>query len=101
MDALVAAVVVLSVLVLGLLLAVFALTRQIGIPYERLNVNGRAIAIGHPYGISGQRLTGHARIEGKCRGGRRGGLAARACRTCVSSRPASAAATRRPRSVRR
>ncbi|MDH4289546.1 MAG: acetyl-CoA C-acyltransferase [Aquincola sp.] len=41
---------------------------KIGIPYERLNVNGGAIAIGHPYGMSGQRLTGHALIEGKRRG---------------------------------
>jgi acetyl-CoA C-acetyltransferase len=44
---------------------------RIGIPYERLNVNGGAIAIGHPYGMSGQRLTGHALIEGKRRGARR------------------------------
>ncbi len=44
---------------------------KIGIPYERLNVNGGAIAIGHPYGMSGQRLAGHALIEGKRRGARR------------------------------
>jgi acetyl-CoA C-acetyltransferase len=44
---------------------------KIGIPYERLNVNGGAIAIGHPYGMSGQRLTGHALIEGKRRGANR------------------------------
>ena len=43
---------------------------KIGIPYERLNVNGGAIAIGHPYGMSGQRLTGHALIEGRRRGAR-------------------------------
>lgn len=41
---------------------------QLGIPDERLNVNGGAIAIGHPYGVTGQRLTGHALIEGKRRG---------------------------------
>ncbi len=41
---------------------------KLGIPNERLNVNGGAIAVGHPYGVSGQRLTGHALIEGKRRG---------------------------------
>ncbi len=41
---------------------------QIGIPMDRLNVNGGAIALGHPYGVSGARLTGHALIEGKRRG---------------------------------
>lgn len=41
---------------------------KLGIPDERLNVNGGAIAIGHPYGVSGSRLTGHALIEGKRRG---------------------------------
>ncbi|MBK6714464.1 MAG: acetyl-CoA C-acyltransferase [Burkholderiales bacterium] len=40
----------------------------LGIPMDRLNVNGGAIALGHPYGVSGQRLTGHALIEGKRRG---------------------------------
>jgi len=40
----------------------------LGIPMERLNVNGGAIAVGHPYGVSGARLTGHALIEGKRRG---------------------------------
>jgi acetyl-CoA C-acetyltransferase len=44
---------------------------KLGIPADRLNVNGGAIAVGHPYGVSGQRLTGHALIEGKRRGARR------------------------------
>ncbi|BAL95780.1 acetyl-CoA C-acyltransferase [Rubrivivax gelatinosus] len=44
---------------------------RLGIPMERLNVNGGAIAIGHPYGVSGQRLTGHALIEGRRRGAKR------------------------------
>jgi acetyl-CoA C-acetyltransferase len=43
---------------------------RLGIPDERLNVNGGAIAVGHPYGASGARLTGHALIEGKRRGAR-------------------------------
>jgi acetyl-CoA C-acetyltransferase len=42
--------------------------QKLGIPMDRLNVNGGAIAVGHPYGVSGQRLTGHALIEGKRRG---------------------------------
>jgi acetyl-CoA C-acetyltransferase len=41
---------------------------RLGIPDERLNVNGGAIAVGHPYGVSGARLVGHALIEGKRRG---------------------------------
>ena len=41
---------------------------RLGIPDERLNVNGGAIAIGHPYGMSGARMVGHALIEGKRRG---------------------------------
>jgi acetyl-CoA C-acetyltransferase len=44
---------------------------KLGIPMDRLNVNGGAIAVGHPYGVSGQRLTGHALIEGKRRGAKR------------------------------
>ena len=44
---------------------------KLGIPDERLNVNGGAIALGHPYGVSGQRLVGHALIEGKRRGAKR------------------------------
>jgi acetyl-CoA C-acetyltransferase len=41
---------------------------KLGIPDELLNVNGGAIAVGHPYGVSGARLTGHALIEGRRRG---------------------------------
>src|SRR5712692_4407421 len=44
---------------------------RLGIPDDRLNVNGGAIAVGHPYGMSGQRLVGHALIEGKRRGAKR------------------------------
>ena len=44
---------------------------RLGIPMDRLNVNGGAIAVGHPYGVSGQRLTGHALIEGRRRGARK------------------------------
>ena len=43
---------------------------KLGIPDDKLNVNGGAIAVGHPYGVSGARLTGHALIEGKRRGGK-------------------------------
>jgi len=41
---------------------------RLGIPCERLNVNGGAISIGHPYGMSGTRMVGHALIEGRRRG---------------------------------
>jgi acetyl-CoA C-acetyltransferase len=41
---------------------------KLGIPDDRLNVNGGAIAVGHPYGVTGSRLVGHALIEGRRRG---------------------------------
>jgi len=43
---------------------------RLGIPNERLNVNGGAVSIGHPYGMSGTRMVGHALLEGKRRGAR-------------------------------
>ena len=45
---------------------------HLGIDNDKLNVNGGAIAVGHPYGLSGQRLTGHLLIEGKRRGAKLG-----------------------------
>ncbi len=44
---------------------------KLGIPNDKLNVNGGSIAIGHPYGMTGARLTGHALLEGKRRGAKR------------------------------
>ncbi|KNC82808.1 acetyl-CoA C-acetyltransferase [Sphaeroforma arctica JP610] len=46
----------------------FAVADKLNIPMEKLNVNGGSIGIGHPFGMSGSRLTGHAMIEGKRRG---------------------------------
>jgi acetyl-CoA acetyltransferase len=43
---------------------------QLGIPDELLNVNGGAISIGHPYGMTGSRMVGHLLLEGKRRGAR-------------------------------
>jgi acetyl-CoA C-acetyltransferase len=45
---------------------------KLGIPDDRLNVSGGAIAIGHPYGMSGARMTGHVLLEGRRRGARYG-----------------------------
>lgn len=43
---------------------------RLGLPLERMNVNGGSIAIGHPYGMTGARLVGHALLEGRRRGAR-------------------------------
>jgi acetyl-CoA C-acetyltransferase len=45
---------------------------KLGIPDDRLNVSGGAISIGHPYGMSGARMTGHVLLEGKRRGAKYG-----------------------------
>jgi acetyl-CoA C-acetyltransferase len=45
---------------------------RLGIPDDRLNVNGGAISIGHPYGMSGARMAGHVLIEGRRRGAKYG-----------------------------
>ena len=45
---------------------------KLGIPMEKLNVNGGAISIGHPYGMSGARMTGHLLLEGRRRGAKLG-----------------------------
>lgn len=44
--------------------------QQLGIPFDKLNVNGGAIAVGHPYGMSGARMVGHLLLEGRRRGAR-------------------------------
>jgi acetyl-CoA C-acetyltransferase len=51
---------------------VLAIQNELGIPNDRLNVSGGAISIGHPYGMTGARATGHVLIEGKRRGARYG-----------------------------
>lgn len=50
---------------------VLACAARLGLPRERLNVNGGAISIGHPFGMSGARMVGHALIEGRRRGAKR------------------------------
>ena len=52
----------------GVRVAMPLLPRQLGIDPEKLNVNGGAIAVGHPFGMTGSRLVGHALIEGRKRG---------------------------------
>jgi len=44
---------------------------RLGIPQDKLNVNGGSISIGHPFGMSGARMTGHILIEGRRRGAKR------------------------------
>ena len=44
--------------------------RRLGIPMDRLNVNGGAISLGHPFGVTGARLAGHVLLEGRRRGAR-------------------------------
>jgi len=50
---------------------VLACVQRLGIDQDKLNVNGGAIALGHPYGMSGARLVGHALLEGARRGAKR------------------------------
>lgn len=55
-------------------LQVLYCAEKLGISHEIMNVNGGAIALGHPYGASGQRMVGHALIEGKRRGAKKVGV---------------------------
>ena len=77
---------------------------KLGIPDELLNVNGGAITVGHPYGVSGSRQTGHALIEGKRRGAKYGvvtlcvggGQGAAGCLRSAEARPRGHAVTAAP-----